>query len=190
MIGKLKGKLDLIKDGFVVVDVRGVGYRVYVSEITLGKIIKKEELELYIHTNVREDHISLYGFVDQNELDMFEMLLSISGVGPKAGLAILTISTPSMIRRAIVQEDSSILTRVSGIGKKTAERIILELKNKIELVPGEEGEEDATEQQEVIDALIMMGYSASEAREALKAVPKDVTDISEKIKKALKGMKK
>lgn len=190
MIGKIRGKLDLVRTGYVIIDVSGIGYKVFVSEITLGKIIKRQEVELFVHTDVKEDHISLYGFVEQDELDMFELLLSISGVGPKASLAILTISTPGMIRKAIVNEDSSILTRVSGIGKKTADRIILELKNKVEVLPGKEEEQDATSQQEVVDALISMGYSATEARQALKGVPKEVEDISEKIRLALQGMKK
>jgi len=190
MIGKLKGKIEYVRNGYVIIDVNGVGYRVFVSELTLGKIVKKEDVQLHIHTNVREDHITLYGFADQEELDMFEMLLSISGVGPKAGLAILTIASPAMIRKAILQEDSSILTRVSGVGKKTAERIILELKNKIAGIPGKKGEAEATGHQEVVDALMTMGYSAAEARQALKSVPKDVDDISQQIKLALQGMKK
>lgn len=190
MIGKLKGKIDLIRDDYLFLDVNGVGYRVYASDVTLGRVAKKEEVELFIHTNVKEDHIKLYGFETMEELTLFEMLLSISGVGPKAGLGILTIASPGTIRNAIAKEDSSILTRVSGIGKKTAERVILELKSKIDDLPGKSTEKEAVMDQEVVDALIAMGYSASEAREALKAVPKEIEEISEKIKLALKAMKK
>lgn len=180
----------LIKGDFVVLDVHGVGYRVFVSSVTLGKIAQREETELYIHTNVREDHIFLYGFETSDELGMFELLLSISGVGPKAGLGILTIATPGTIRSAIVKGDPTILTRVSGIGKKTAERVILELSSKIDELPGKDTEEEATVDQEVVDALMTMGYSAAEAREALEVVSDDVEDISEKIKLALKAMRK
>ena len=120
MIGRLKGKIDLIKNGFILLDVQGVGYRVYVTDVALGKLAREDNAELYIHTSVKEDSIALYGFETLDELEIFELLLSISGVGPKSGLGILTIASPGTIRNAIVQEDPSILTRVSGIGKKTA----------------------------------------------------------------------
>ncbi len=190
MIGKLTGRIDLIKNGFILLHVQGVGYRVYATDVTLGKLARKDDAELYVHTNVKEDSITLYGFETLDELEIFELLLSISGVGPKSGLGILTIASPGTIRNAIIQEDSSILTRVSGIGRKTAERVILELKSKVDELPGKGTEAEATIDQEVIDALITMGYSAAEAREALKAVPEDVKEISEKIKLALKAMKK
>ncbi len=189
MIGKLKGKIDLIYDGYVIIDVSGVGYRVFMTDVSLGKIAKKDEIKLFIHTNVREDHITLYGFEKADELEIFELLLSISGVGPKAGLGILSIATPATIKNAILKEDSTILTKVSGIGKKTAERVILELRNKIEDLPIKDKKEAQTGQ-DVVEALMGMGYSAAEAREALRAVPKDVDDESEKIKFALKAMKK
>ena len=111
----------------------GIGYRVYMSDVNMGRIAKQREVELFIHTHVREDQISLYGFQSQDELGVFEMLLSISGIGPKAALGILAIASPATIKNAIVEGDSSMLTRVSGVGKKTAERVILELKNKIEI---------------------------------------------------------
>ncbi|MEA1925631.1 MAG: Holliday junction branch migration protein RuvA [Patescibacteria group bacterium] len=189
MIGKLKGKIDLIRNGFILLDVQGIGYRVYATDVALGKLARKDDAELYIHTNVKEDSITLYGFETLDELEIFELLLSISGVGPKSGLGILTIASPGTIRNAIIQEDSSILTRVSGIGKKTAERVILELKSKVDELPGKGTEAEATIDQEVIEALITMGYSAAEAREALKAVSKNAKEISEKIKLALKAMK-
>jgi holliday junction DNA helicase RuvA len=189
MIGKLRGKIDEIRKGYAIIDVGGVGYRVYGTEITLGSIAKKEEVGMFIHTDVKEDHIRLFGFEAMEEFDMFELLISISGVGPKAALGILTIANPPTIKNAIIQEDSSILTRVSGIGKKTAERIILELSNKVDEISVTQQEEVRTDQ-DVVEALISMGYSVSEARQANKDIPKDVTDISEKIKYALKKLKK
>ncbi len=135
MIGKLTGKIDQIIDGYAIIDVGGVGYRVHMTDVNMGKAAKQQEVELYIHTHVREDHIMLYGFQSQEELGIFELLLSISGIGPKAALGILTIASPSTIKNAIVEGDSSILTRVSGVGKKTAERVILELRNKIDELP-------------------------------------------------------
>ena len=189
MIGKIKGKIDEIRKGYVIIDVNGVGYRVYATEVTLGSISKKDEVDLYIYTDVKEDHIRLFGFENGEEFEMFELLISISGVGPKAALGILTIANPPTIKNAILQEDSSILTRVSGIGKKTAERIILELSNKVDELPDIQKEEVQIDQ-DVVEALISMGYSVSEAREANKNIPKDISDISEKIKYALKEMKK
>jgi len=189
MIGKLKGKIDQITNGYAIIDVGGVGYRVHLSDVSMGRIAKQQEVELYIHTHVREDQITLYGFQSQDELGIFELLLSISGIGPKAALGILTIASPSTIKNAIVEGDSSILTRVSGVGKKTAERVILELKNKIDTLPMSDKKE-ARADQEVVEALMAMGYSAFEAREAYRAVPKDAGDISEKIKHALKAMRK
>jgi Holliday junction DNA helicase RuvA len=155
----------------------------------LGSISKKEEAKLYIYTDVKEDHIRLFGFETAQEFEMFELLISISGVGPKAALGILTIANPPTIKNAILQEDSSILTRVSGIGKKTAERIILELSNKVDELPDVQKQEVQADQ-DLLEALVSMGYSVSEARQANKNIPKDITDISEKIKYALKEIRK
>ncbi len=189
MIGKLNGRLDSVHKNFVVLDVNGVGYRVFLSEISLGKVAIKPEVSLFIHTNVKEDHIHFYGFELMEELEMFELLLSISGVGPKAGLGILTIASPATLKNAIKKGDPSILTKVSGIGKKTAERVVLELRNKVDSVMVSESEEVDTDY-EVVEALIGMGYSIGEAREANKSIPAEFTDISDKIKFALKSMKK
>lgn len=189
MIGKLKGNVDLVRKNFAIIEVSGVGYRVFLSEISLGKVSAKKEVELYIHTNVKEDHIHLYGFEAMEELEMFELLLSISGVGPKAGLGILTIASPATIKSAIKKGEPEVLTKVSGIGKKTAERVVLELRNKIDSIMISDDSEPETEY-EVIEALIAMGYSTSEAREANKSIPKELEDISEKMKFALKSMKK
>ena len=190
MIGKLTGKVDLIKDTFAIIDVNGVGYRVMLNEIVLGKISKAtDEVELFIHTNVKEDHIHLYGFLSLEELDMFELLLSVSGIGPKAGLAILTIASVATIKNAIFKEDYTLLTQVSGVGKKTAERVCLELRSEVEAIEGEDKQEIEASQ-EVIEALMAMGYSAGEARESVKAIPEDITDESEMIKLALRSIKK
>ncbi|MEK7598663.1 MAG: Holliday junction branch migration protein RuvA [Patescibacteria group bacterium] len=189
MIAKIKGKLAYIRNGHAVVDVGGVGYRIYSTVYTLGKISGKEEVEFFIHTHVREDAINLYGFLSLEELEMFELLISISGVGPKAGMGILTVAPPRTIKTAILNEDPSILTKVSGVGKKTAERVILELKNKIADIPESE-KEGAVSGSDAIEALISMGYSSSEAREALKSVPKDIKDIGEMVKRALKNLGK
>ena len=189
MIAKLKGKIEYIKDNYAVVDVNGVGYKVFLTAHSLGKVAGQKDVDLFIHTHVREDAFSLFGFLTMEELEMFELLISISGVGPKSAQGILTIATPKTIRAAILNEDSSILTKVSGIGKKTAERVILELRNKVTDMPESE-KESATVDSDAIEALLSMGYSAYEAREALKNVPKDVKDVGQRIKLALKSLGK
>jgi len=189
MIAKIKGKIEYIKDNYAVVDVQGVGYKVFATPYSLGKVAGKPEVDFFIHTYVREDTLVLYGFLSLEELEMFELLISISGIGPKAGLGILTVATPRTIKTAILNEDSSILTRVSGVGKKTAERVILELKNKIADMPESE-KGDAVSDVDSIEALAGMGYSVTEAREALKMVPKDIKEVSERIKLALRNLGK
>lgn len=189
MIAKITGKIALFRDNYVVVDVSGVGYKVYVTEFSMGKIAGKEEIEIYTHTYVREDTLSLYGFLTLDELEMFELLISISGIGPKAAIGILSIAEPKTIRAAVISGDSSILTRVSGVGKKTAERVILELKNRIAELPGED-QGAARADSESIEALVSLGYTVSQAREALKAVPKNVKGVSERVRTALKNLGK
>lgn len=189
MLAKIKGTLEYLKDNYVVVDNGGLGYKIFLSAYSMGKVAGQGQVELFLHTHVREDTLALYGFLTQEELDMFELLISISGIGPKAGLGILSIATPKTIRTAILNEDSSILTKVSGVGKKTAERVILELRNKVADMSGDEKEE-AVSDSDAIEALISMGYSVTDARDALKAVSPDVTDIGKRVGAALKSLGK
>jgi len=189
MIAKIQGEIAFFRNNYVVVDVAGVGYKVFVTEFAMGKIAGKKEIELYTHTYVREDTLSLYGFLTLDELEMFELLISISGIGPKAAIGILSIAEPKTIRTAIISDDSSILTRVSGVGKKTAQRVILELKNRIAELPGED-QGIARADSEAIEALTSLGYSVSQAREALKAVPENVKDVSNRVRAALKSLGK
>jgi Holliday junction DNA helicase RuvA len=189
MIAKLTGKIDLMHENYVIVDVSGVGYKVFVTVHALGQLAGKQNIELYIHTYVREDILALYGFVDISELEMFELLISISGIGPKAALGILAIADPKTISMAVLNEDSSILTRVSGVGKKIAQRVILELKNKIKDMPQHEKSQLETDS-DAFEALVAMGYSVSESREALKLISNDIKDVGERVKLALKSLGK
>lgn len=187
MIAKLTGKIEYLKSNYAVVDVSGIGYKVFLSAYTFGKVAGMGEVSLFIHTYVREDTLALYGFLTSEELEMFELLISISGIGPKAGMGILSIATPKTIKTAILNEDPSILTKVSGIGKKTAERVILELRNKVaDMTTGEK--EEATIDSDAIEALLTMGYSVSEARDALKIVPLDIKDVGQRVKMALRNL--
>ncbi len=189
MIAKISGKIEYIRENYVVVEVGGIGYKIYLTSYSLGKISGQESVSFFTYTYVREDALALYGFLSLEELGMFELLISISGIGPKAALGILTIATPKTIKTAILNEDSSILTKVSGIGKKTAERVILELQNKVGDISNDDKDE-AVADSDAIEALMTMGYNITEAREALKLVPKSTKDISQKIRLALKSLGK
>lgn len=189
MIAQLEGKIARVKGNSVIVTVGGVGYQVFVTTYSLGKLAGLSEALLYTYTQVREDVLALYGFLDETELTMFELLISVSGIGPKAALSLLSIADPKTIRTAIVNKDPNILTRVSGVGKKTAEKIIVELQNKVEAVDIEE-QGAALAGQEAIEALTAMGYSISEARDALKLVPADVKDVGARLRQALKNLAK
>lgn len=189
MIAKIKGKIEYIRDSYVVVDVNGIGYKIFSTPYVFGKISGKKEVDFFIHTYVREDILALYGFLTPEDLEMFELLISISGIGPKAAMGILTIADVKTIRTAILNDDPSVLTKVSGVGKKTAERVILELQNKIaDLSEGEKSE--AMADSDALEALTGMGYSISEAREALKLVSTDIKDVGERVKLALKNLGK
>ena len=189
MIAKLKGTIDFLRDGYAVVDVNGVGYKVFMTMHTFGKISGMDKVEFHIHTHVREEIFALYGFLELEELEMFELLITISGIGPKAAMGILSIADPKTVQTAILNEDPSILTRVSGVGKKTAERVILELKNKITNISVSERAQVVSDS-DALEALVAMGYSVSESREALKLISENVKDVGERVKMALKGLGK
>lgn len=187
MIGYLKGYILFKTKDAVIVDVHDVGYEVFLSGFALEKV--SHDVVLFIHTHVREQEITLYGFLTQDELQMFELLISVSGIGPKAALNILSIADVPMLSTAIAHKDTSILTKVSGIGKKTAEKVVLELSGKV-IAPVDAAIGSAMTQSDAIDALRSLGYSVSEARDALGNVPKDVTDVSECVRLALKYLGK
>lgn len=189
MIRELKGQLGNIEGNAFTLFVGGVGYHVYASPYTLGKIAGSDEVHVFIHTHVREDQLNLYGFLTRDELSMFELLISVSGIGPKAGLSILAIADPKTIRTAIVNKDPSILTRVSGVGKKTAEKVIIELQNKVSSLDIAD-QAEALADQEALEALTALGYTVTEAREALKQVPSEIRNVGERLKLALRSLGK
>lgn len=189
MFERINGAIAYARNGYAVLDVNGVGYKVFVTNYTLGRIAGLSQETFYVHTHVREDALALFGFLTLEELDIFELLLSVSGVGPKVGMAILNIATPNTIKTAVINEDPSILTKVSGIGKKTAERIIVDLKNKVTDLPTSV-KAQAVGDSDALEALVGMGYSVTEAREALKSVSKEISDIGERVKQALKNLAK
>lgn len=188
MIGSLKGKVQAKATNYIIVETNGVGYKVFVTPILLAQLQVGESVFLCTMTYVREDQITLYGFQTLEELEFFELVLTVSGVGPKSGLGIMSLASLSMIKSAIVSEDPSVFTKVSGIGRKTAERVIIELKdklkNQVDAAPV------AKEHSDAMDALLALGYSQQEARDALKSVPTTVESLQEKVKLALKALQK
>jgi holliday junction DNA helicase RuvA len=190
MIASIKGKITLKTDKFLVVEASGVGYKIHVSPDTLSKVPALRPgrgqndtiVSFWIHTHVREDIFDLYGFLDRGDLEFFEMLINVSGIGPKGALAILGITTTETLKRAISTADTSYLTKVSGIGKKTAEKIVIELRDKV----GEEkGGTSLQGEMDALEALKSLGYSQAQARDALKKVD-SALDTNAKIREALK----
>jgi Holliday junction DNA helicase RuvA len=181
MIGSINGRVVLKKDKFVVVETAGVGYRVNVSAENLTGFEVDSNIFLWTYTHVREDQLDLYGFIEYKELEFFELLLGVSSIGPKSALAILSIAPMETLTQAISTSDLAYLTKISGIGKKTAEKIIIELRDKVEKnTEGSHTQDDL----DVLEALKALGYSQNEARKALKEVNKD-SDTNQKIKEAL-----
>ena len=171
MIAFLRGKLKDIHAGAIILDVCGVGYKVQVPLSLLHKLPGIDnEVSLHTHLVVRENCFDLYGFQDRGELEYFLKLLNVSGVGPKGALAILTIFSPGELGRAILDEDTTSLIKAPGVGKKTAGRIILELKDKIQDIPLEQEVTKAGGGQDIdaVEALEALGYSPAEARRAVR----------------------
>lgn len=190
MISFIYGTVDLATEKFVVVDTGNIGYKVFLNKTTLAIISKQEgPVKLYTFLNVKEDELSLYGFLNWNELEFFELLTSINGVGPKSALGILDLASVDDLKGAIASGKSEFLTKVSGIGRKIAERIILELKSKIGKSGGEMPSFNERDM-EALEALQSLGYKLYDAREALKKVPAEIINTSERIREALKVLGK
>lgn len=193
MIGSIRGKIILETEKYVIVETAGVGYKINAAPETLAKINaskidakqREKEVALWVHTHVREDIFDLYGFLDRDELEFFEMLINISGIGPKGGLSIMGIAAVETLKKAISAEDTAYLTKISGIGKKTAEKMILELRDKIEKTNDTKTGHSLRGELDALEALKSLGYSQTEAREALKKVNSG-TDTNTKIREALK----
>jgi len=194
MISYLKGKISYIGDNNIEIIVNNIGYKVFVAGEILNQVKPDQEMEVFTYQDVKENALDLYGFDSRGKLDLFAKLISVSGIGPKTGLGVLALATVDEIESAIVRGDASILTKVSGIGKKTAERIVLELKNKFSAkggsASGGKGLETQSEDADVIDALVGLGYSAEDARGALRQLDKEIDGSEEKIKACLKILAK
>ena len=195
----LNGVVAEMEVNLAVIDCGGVGYACATTNYTLSQLKKGERAKLYTYMNVREDAVELFGFATQSELHSFKLLLGVSGVGPKAALSILSANTPANLAMAVVMGDEKALTAAPGIGKKIAQRIILELKDKLakeqSSFSGDSGAilpvavpDDKT--REAGAALAVLGYSASEVAAALKGIDMDALPLEEIIRQALKRMVK
>lgn len=190
MFSYIKGTLEYIGKDFAVIDVNGVGYKIYTAVSNLNEIKVKDVVKMYTYLHVREDILAIYGFVTSGELEMFELLLSVSGVGPKAALSLVSAISPSKFALSLITNDSKALTCAQGIGIKVAQRIILELKDKVKTEITEEEEKQVTSKDkhsEAINALIVLGYSYNEASKAVKNID-DAQDVETMIKIGLKNL--
>ncbi len=197
MYAYLKGTLEHIDENYIVIDVNGVGYKVYVAASIFDKLPMMHNLvKVFTYLHVKEDIMDLYGFIDREQQSMFELLISVSGVGPKAALAVLSTNSVTDFALAVVSSDEKTITKAPGIGKKIAQRIILELKDKIkseELVGVNNSEMFDTipnHSSEAVNALVVLGYSTGEAARAVQAVQKEGLVLEDIITLALKYMMK
>jgi len=191
MISYLRGKVINKSLNYAIIEVAGIGYQVFAGENFLNEIKNGTEIEVYTHHQVREEASDLYGFKNIEDLELFELLLTVSGVGPKSALGVISMASANDIKEAIIRGDANLLTKVSGIGKKTAERLVLELKTKV--LRGASGtmiNSSSLAGSDEIDALMSLGYSLSEARSAFNLVDPAITDSGERVKAALKKMVK
>jgi holliday junction DNA helicase RuvA len=188
MISRLRGKAVAWDADGLVLDVNGVGYRLFATPAAVKKADGADEVVLETHLHVREDAMQLFGFADADERELFEQLLSVSGVGPKVALAILSGYSPGELRRAIVREDDALFQSIPGIGKKTAQRVVLELKEKIAPLAAVEAPHLGAGDGHIVarDALVELGYSAAEAEQRLAAVDPDLPP-AERVREALRA---
>ena len=191
MIGYLKGKIISSKPTHILLDVNGVGYTIRISINTFERISGKETVSLYIHTNVKEDAITLFGFYSEAEKEMFELLISINGVGPKSALSLLSGISTDDLKQAIITNNIERIVAVPGIGRKTAERLILELKNKVSEIK-EEGIVSAKPslQKEAVSALTTLGYNLTSSEKAVNKILSELPNCSleDLIKRSLKEL--
>ncbi len=197
MIRFIRGEYLYYESGSIIVETRaGIGLRIHVSDTSsLLTAVEGDEVAVYTYLQVKEDGMSLYGFADPEGLSLFEQLITVKGVGPKAGLAIMSLGTPNQIKGAIAAGDSATISNANGVGKKTAERVILELKDKVSALPIDDVADLTTpqmhipgsgEREEAIIALTTLGYTKKEAESAVGSVQDEGLSAEEYIKKSLK----
>ena len=202
MISYIRGELAAVQEQKAIVEAGGIGYGIYMSQQTLSMLpAVGEEVKIHTYLNVREDAMQLYGFLTGEDLQVFRLLIGVSGIGPKAGLNILSCLSPDELRFAVLSGDVKTISSAPGIGKKTAQKMILELKDKlkledafeIKLAHQQEEAIDAADlrdsRQEAVEALVALGYSSADALRAVRKVPEDVPadDVEAILRAALKN---
>ncbi len=187
MIAYLEGTVIHTTDKFIILNTGNIGYKVSVTPEIISLCKNEEQIALFIHTSVRENSIDLFGFQNSEELSFFELLLDVSGIGPRSALGIIGLAPIHTIKRAIATGDVSYLNKVSGIGKKTAEKIIIELRDKLQSYK-QDSDTPSTlrEEGDLLEALKSLGYSQNEARDALKNIPPSIEGTNARIKEALR----
>lgn len=193
MISYLKGKVVLARWGVLIIETCGVGHKVIVSpqiDIKPNIVDLQEPIELFIHEHIREDADDLYGFLSYEELELFEKLISVNGVGPKAGIAIMSSGKTEEIIRAIVSDNLGFFTAISGIGKKVAAKIILDLKSKISGDRSVNILSGSTVNEDLSDALQSLGYKQSEISSITGKIPSSTETLEDKMKWCLKNLSK
>ena len=204
MIGYIKGRLEEVMDGAIIVDNNGIGYEILVPASVIGSLPSKgNEVKIYTYMNVREDLLQLFGFMTRDDLEVFKMLITVSGIGPKGALGILGVMSADDVRFAVMSEDAKTISKAPGIGAKTARKLIIELKDKLNFKDVIEGALDRGENaaanssssadkqiiSDAVEALTALGYSASDAMKAVRMV--EMTDdmtVEMLLKLSLKNM--
>ena len=195
MISYIKGRLEIKSKDYIVVDVGGIGYKIFMSETAINELEKGKEVKIFTYMKVREDDISLYGFLNNEELVTFELLISVGGVGAKSAITILSNITPSKFALAVITNDVNTLKKLPGIGAKTAARIILELKDKMKTEQSiEENKNEEIKEAIVLDnkandaveALCVLGYTRKDVEKVLSNIDTNKLTVEEIIKQGLK----
>ena len=202
MYSYIKGTLEEVSEDLIVVENNGIGYNIRISARMLDALpVRGEQVKIYTYLYVKEDAFSLFGFPSRDELEMFKLLINVSGIGPKGGLAVLSVLSANDLRFAIVAEDAKMISKAPGVGSKTAKRLIIELKDKIDLeaaietgfegmeTPAEGGNSNNRIRKEASEALVALGYSPTEASKVLSGI--EITeddDVESVLKAALKNM--
>lgn len=194
MFAYIKGSLEMKSNGYIVIDINGLGYKIFMSQNNIDSIGEIHNIiKVFTYVKVREDDISIYGFKTQEQLKMFELLISVSGVGAKSALIMLSCIEPSDFAIAVISNDIKVLTKVPGIGNKSAQRIILELKDKLKEEQLEEKLKDSSKRlkdnseniNEAISGLMVLGYSKKDIEKAFEHLDIDNLSIEDLIKKGL-----
>ncbi|MCT4544059.1 MAG: Holliday junction branch migration protein RuvA [Vallitalea sp.] len=198
MISYIKGTLEFIDNDYIIVDVSGIGYEIRISTSTIESLPNiGDVVKMYTYLYVREDAMLLYGFITRDDLDVFKKLITVNGIGPKGALGVLSTITPDELRFAIIADDVKTISKAPGIGKKTAQKLILELKDKLtikdyedsissELMDRTQVSQLSDSKNDAISALVALGYSSTEAVKAVRLVDiKDTTTVEDIIKGAL-----